>query len=268
MRLPFESDEARLVNKEIFETIYFAALTASCDLAELNGRYESYPGCLVDQGFLQFDLWKVTPSERWDWNSLRAKIKTYGLRNSLLLAPMPTASTAQILGNNECFEPFTSNIYIRRVLSGEFPVVNKYLLEELISLGLWNADLRNELLQNNGSVQKIETIPHELKVLYKTVWEISQRKLIDMAADRGAFIDQSQSFNVFMTEPNNAKLSSMHFYGWKKGLKTGMYYLRTKSAAQTIKFTVDTSKKNTDKKEETVCNINGSTDGECLSCSA
>jgi ribonucleoside-diphosphate reductase alpha subunit len=268
MRLPFESDEARLVNKEIFETIYFAALTASCDLAELNGRYESYPGCLVDQGFLQFDLWKVTPSERWDWNSLRAKIKTYGLRNSLLLAPMPTASTAQILGNNECFEPFTSNIYIRRVLSGEFPVVNKYLLEELISLGLWNADLRNELLQNNGSVQKIETIPHELKVLYKTVWEISQRKLIDMAADRGAFIDQSQSFNVFMTEPNHAKLSSMHFYGWKKGLKTGMYYLRTKSAAQTIKFTVDTSKKNTDKKEETVCNINGSTDGECLSCSA
>jgi len=268
LRYPFDSDEARQLNKDIFETIYFAALTASCDLAEIEGHYDSYKGSLVDQGFLQFDLWNVTPSPRWNWSQLRKKIKKFGLRNSLLVAPMPTASTAQILGNNECFEPYTSNIYTRRVLSGEFPIVNKYLLNDLIKSDLWTPEIRNQILRNNGSIQNILEIPLELRNLYKTVWEISQKCLIDMAADRGAFIDQSQSLNLFVNDPNYAKLTSMHFYGWKKGLKTGMYYLRTKAAAETIKFTVEnkTVDNKVEKHEEevTVCTRGG----DCLSCSA
>lgn len=265
LRMAFDSDEAAKLNKEIFETIYFAALTCSCDLAENYGAYKSYKGCLVDQGKLQFDMWGVVPSDRWDWTSLRKKISEYGIRNSLLLAPMPTASTAQILGNNECFEPFTTNIYLRRVLSGEFPIVNKYLLNDLIALGLWDADMREELLKNNGSVQNISRIPDDVKILYKTVWEISQKTLINMACERGAFIDQSQSFNVFIAEPTISKLSSMHFYGWKKGLKTGMYYLRSKPASETIKFTVSaTSAKKEKEPEATYC----TREEGCVTCSA
>jgi len=239
MKLPFDSTEARKLNTEIFETIYFAALTASCDLAAVDGRYESYDGCPVSKGQLQFDMWGVTPSDRWDWAALRTKISQHGVRNSLLVAPMPTASTAQILGNNECFEPYTSNLYSRRVLSGEFTVVNQHLLRDLMDRNLWTAEIRNQIIAHNGSVQHIPEIPADLKMLYRTSWEIKQRALIDMAADRGAFIDQSQSFNVFVQDPNYGKLSSMHFYGWKKGLKTGMYYLRSKAAADAIKFTVD-----------------------------
>ena len=267
LRYPFDSEDARKLNKEIFETMYFASLTASCDLAESYGPYVSYKDCLVHRGYLQFDMWDVVPSSRWDWTSLRQKIAKFGLRNSLLLAPMPTASTAQILGNNECFEPFTSNIYTRRVLSGEFPIVNKFLLKDLMTLGLWNEDIRSTILRNNGSIQSIDQIPIEIKNLYKTVWEIPQKVLIDMAADRGAFIDQSQSFNVFMNEPNHAKLSSMHFYGWKKGLKTGMYYLRTKAASETIKFTLETKHMETKDKKDVdveVC----SREAGCTSCSA
>ena len=242
LRLPFDSEDARALNRQIFETIYFAALSCSCDLARDEGRYESYEGSPVSKGVLQFDMWGVTPSDRWDWTALRGKIAEHGIRNSLLVAPMPTASTAQILGNNECFEPYTSNIYSRRVLAGEFAVVNQHLLRDLLERGLWTDEIRNQIIANNGSVQQIPEIPNDLKDLYRTCWEMKMRSLIDMAADRGAFIDQSQSFNVFMTEPNYAKLSSMHFYGWKKGLKTGMYYLRTRAAADAIKFTVDQQK--------------------------
>ena len=239
LKLPFDCDAARALNREVFETIYFAALSASCDLAKADGHYESYPGSPVSKGILQYDMWGVTPTARWDWAALKAKIAEHGVRNSLLLAPMPTASTAQILGNNECFEPYTSNIYSRRTLSGEFAVVNQHLLRDLMSRGLWTAEIRNQIIAHNGSVQHIPEIPDDLKGLYRTSWEIKQRALIDMAADRGAFIDQSQSFNVFVQDPNYGKLSSMHFYGWKKGLKTGMYYLRTKAASDAIKFTVD-----------------------------
>jgi ribonucleoside-diphosphate reductase alpha chain len=239
MRFPFDSEEARLLNKEIFETIYYAALTASKDLAIENGPYETFKGSPVSQGIFQFDMWNVTPSARWEWDILREEVKKHGVRNSLLLAPMPTASTAQILGNNECFEPYTSNIYTRRVLSGEFIIVNKHLLKDLVKLGLWNDSLKNKLMAANGSVQTIEEIPNNIKELYKTAWEISQKTIIDMAADRGAFIDQSQSLNIFMENANFAKLTSMHFYGWKAGLKTGMYYLRTKAATDAIKFTID-----------------------------
>jgi ribonucleoside-diphosphate reductase alpha chain len=239
MRFPFDSNEARQLNKEIFETIYYAALTASKDLAIENGPYESFKGSPVSQGIFQFDMWNVTPSARWEWDILREEVKQHGVRNSLLLAPMPTASTAQILGNNECFEPYTSNIYTRRVLSGEFIIVNKHLLKDLVKLGLWNDSLKNKLMAANGSVQSIEEIPNNIKELYKTAWEISQKTIIDMAADRGAFIDQSQSLNIFMENANFAKLTSMHFYGWKAGLKTGMYYLRTKAATDAIKFTID-----------------------------
>jgi ribonucleoside-diphosphate reductase alpha chain len=241
MRFPFDSEEARLLNKEIFETIYYAALTASKDLAIENGPYETFKGSPVSQGIFQFDMWNVTPSARWEWDILREEVKKHGVRNSLLLAPMPTASTAQILGNNECFEPYTSNIYTRRVLSGEFIIVNKHLLKDLVKLGLWNDSLKNKLMAANGSVQTIEEIPNNIKELYKTAWEISQKTIIDMAADRGAFIDQSQSLNIFMENANFAKLTSMHFYGWKAGLKTGMYYLRTKAATDAIKFTIDKS---------------------------
>ncbi len=238
MRLPFTSDEAKKVNKEIFETIYFAGLTASKDLAMEEGAYETYAGSPASKGIFQHDMWNVTPTDRWDWDGLRAEILKYGIRNSLLLAPMPTASTSQILGNNECFEPYTSNIYSRRTLSGEFVIVNKHLMKDLVKLGLWNDELKNELIAANGSVQEIDAIPDNIKELYKTVWEMKMKDIIDMAADRGAYIDQSQSLNLFIENPNFAKLSSMHFYGWKKGLKTGMYYLRTKAARDAIKFTV------------------------------
>ena len=239
MRQAFESEEARQLNKDIFETIYYAALTASKDLAIEKGPYESYKGSPVSKGILQFDMWNIKPSDRWEWDLLREEIQKNGVRNSLLLAPMPTASTAQILGNNECFEPYTSNIYTRRVLSGEFIIVNKHLLRDLVKLGIWDDRLKNKLMASNGSIQNIDEIPDNIKNLYKTAWEISQKVLLDMAADRGAFIDQSQSLNIFMENANFAKLTSMHFYGWKAGLKTGMYYLRTKSATDAIKFTLD-----------------------------
>ncbi|MBL6866491.1 MAG: ribonucleoside-diphosphate reductase subunit alpha [Flavobacteriales bacterium] len=239
MRHPFDSDEARALNREIFETIYYAACTASKDMAKDEGAYESFKGSPASEGKLQFDLWGVTPTDRWEWNVLKEEIKEHGLRNSLLLAPMPTASTAQILGNNECFEPYTSNIYTRRVLSGEFIIVNKHLLRDLTKLGLWDDDMKNRIISANGSIQNINEIPDNLKALYRTAWEIPQRALIDMSADRGAFICQSQSLNVFMENVNTAKLTSMHFYAWKQGLKTGMYYLRTKAATDAIKFTVD-----------------------------
>lgn len=239
LRMPFDSNEAKKLNKEIHETIYYASMTASKDLAKVDGPYESYEGSPVSQGIFQFDMWGVTPSSRWEWDILKDEVKKYGVRNSLLLAPMPTASTSQILGNNECFEPYTSNIYTRRVLSGEFIVVNKHLLKDLVNLGLWNDGLKNDLIAANGSIQNLDVIPQNIKDLYKTVWEIKQKDLIDMAADRGAYICQSQSLNLFVQNPNFGKLTSMHFYAWKKGLKTGMYYLRTKAATDAIKFTVE-----------------------------
>ncbi|OSX72323.1 hypothetical protein BU14_0445s0005 [Porphyra umbilicalis] len=240
MRMPFESDEARQLNIDIFETIYFAALEASAELAAVEGPYESYEGSPVSKGQLQFDMWDVTPSSgRWDWDTLRARIADVGVRNSLLVAPMPTASTSQILGNNECFEPYTSNLYTRRVLAGEFTIVNQHLVKDLQALDLWNADMKNEIIAANGSVQGIEAIPSDVRALYKTVWEISQKRLVDMAADRGAFIDQSQSFNVHMAAAAVSKLSSMHFHGWKRGLKGSSYYIRTRPAADAIKFTLD-----------------------------
>ncbi|MBK7849780.1 MAG: ribonucleoside-diphosphate reductase subunit alpha [Bacteroidetes bacterium] len=241
LRMPFDSDGARELNKEIHETIYYAAMTASKDLSKKDGPYETYEGSPVSQGIFQYDMWNVTPSPRWEWDVLKEEVKKYGVRNSLLLAPMPTASTSQILGNNECFEPYTSNIYSRRVLSGEFPIVNKHLLKDLVKLNLWNENMKNKIIAANGSIQNIPEIPEELKEIYRTVWEIKQRSLIDMAADRGAYICQSQSLNLFIQDANFAKLTSMHFYAWKKGLKTGMYYLRSKSAADAIKFTVDQS---------------------------
>jgi ribonucleoside-diphosphate reductase alpha chain len=240
LRLPFESAEAQKLNKEIFETIYFAAMTASKDLAIKEGAYETFEGSPLSKGKFQFDLWNVKPdSGRWNWEELRAEVVKHGVRNSLLVAPMPTASTSQILGNNECFEPYTSNIYTRRVLSGEFVVVNKFLLHDLVALGLWNSTMKNKIISANGSIQDIPEIPADIKDLYKTVWEIKMRNIIDMAADRGAYICQSQSLNLFVNQPNASKLTSMHFYAWKKGLKTGMYYLRTQAASQAVKFTVE-----------------------------
>ncbi|ALI99139.1 ribonucleoside-diphosphate reductase subunit alpha [Rufibacter tibetensis] len=240
LRMPFESEDAARLNKEIFETIYFAAMTASKDLAKKLGPYETFEGSPISRGIFQFDMWGVTPdSGRWDWEALRQEVVEHGVRNSLLVAPMPTASTSQILGNNEGFEPYTSNIYVRRVLSGEFMVVNKHLLNDLIGLGLWNDQMKNAIIAANGSVQGITNIPQHIKDLYKTVWEISQRTIIDMSADRGAYICQSQSLNLHVSNVNFGKLTSMHFHSWKKGLKTGMYYLRTKAAADAIKFTVE-----------------------------
>ena len=250
MRFPFDSDEARQLNKDVFETIYYAACTASKDMAKEEGAYETFKGSPASEGKLQFDMWDVTPSDRWEWDILKDEIKEHGMRNSLLMAPMPTASTAQILGNNECFEPYTSNIYTRRTLSGEFIVVNKHLLRDLTKLGLWDDDMKNRLIAANGSIQNIDEIPENLKVLYRTAWEIPQRAILDMAADRGAYICQSQSLNIFMENVNNSKLTSMHFYAWKKGLKTGMYYLRTKAATDAIKFTVDKKYKTQPKAEE------------------
>ena len=240
LRMPFESEEAQRLNEDIHETIYYGAMMASLELAKKNGPYESWKGSPISEGIFQFDMWGVKPkSGRWNWEEMRKEVKKHGVRNSLLLAPMPTASTSQILGNNECFEPYTSNIYTRRVLSGEFIVVNKHLLKDLVDLGLWNDSMKNKLIEANGSVQNIPEIPTNIKDLYKTVWEISQKTIIDMSADRGAYICQSQSLNIHIKDPNFGKLTSMHFYAWKKGLKTGMYYLRTKAAADAIKFTVE-----------------------------
>ncbi|CAN6711589.1 unnamed protein product [Malus baccata var. baccata] len=239
--LPFDSAEAQQLNKDIFETIYYHALKASSELAAKEGPYETYIGSPVSKGIVQPDMWGVTPSDRWDWGALRQMISKNGVRNSLLVAPMPTASTSQILGNNECFEPYTSNIYSRRVLSGEFVVVNKHLLHDLTEMDLWSPAIKNNIIYEDGSVQKIPEIPDDLKVIYRTVWEIKQRTLVDMAVDRGCYIDQSQSLNIHMDQPNFGKLTSLHFYAWTKGLKTGMYYLRSRAAADAIKFTVDTT---------------------------
>ncbi len=236
--MAFDSEEAKQLNKDIFEAIYFAAVTESCDQAEKHGHYESFPGSPMSKGLFQFDLWDVTPSANWDWASLRERVKKVGVRNSLLVAPMPTASTSQILGNNECFEPYTSNLYTRRTLAGEHIVVNKHLMRDLVRLGMWNEEMREAIMAANGSVQGIEDIPQKIRDVYKTAYEISQKVIIDMSADRGAFICQSQSLNVFMEAPTFAKLSSMHFYSWQKGLKTGMYYLRSKAATDPIKFTL------------------------------
>lgn len=246
LRMPFTSDEAKKLNQEIFETLYFAAVTASMEMAKEEGPYSTFAGSPISQGEFQYNLWGLKDEElsgRWDWASLRKEVMENGVRNSLLVAPMPTASTSQILGNNEAFEPYTSNIYTRRVLSGEFIVVNKHLLEDLVKLGLWNEDLKQEIMRHNGSVQNIEAVPQELKELYKTVWEMSMKDIIDMSRQRGYFIDQSQSLNLFMQDANYAKLTSMHFYAWQSGLKTGMYYLRTKSAVDAIKFTLNNDKK-------------------------
>uniref|UniRef100_A0A671NE12 Ribonucleoside-diphosphate reductase n=1 Tax=Sinocyclocheilus anshuiensis TaxID=1608454 RepID=A0A671NE12_9TELE len=277
MRFPFESAEAQHLNTQIFETIYYAALESSCELAAEFGPYETYAGSPVSKGILQYDMWDKTPTDLWDWAALKEKIAKHGVRNSLLLAPMPTASTAQILGNNESIEPYTSNIYTRRVLSGEFQIVNPHLLKDLTERGLWNEEMKNQLIAQNGSIQGIPTIPDDLKELYKTVWEISQKTILKMAADRGAFIDQSQSLNIHIAEPNYGKLTSMHFYGWKLGLKTGMYYLRTKPAANPIQFTLNKEKlketqKSTSNEEETkerniaamVCSLENR--DECLMC--
>ena len=239
LRLPFDSPEAKQLNIQIFETIYHGALTASCDLAKVHGPYETYEGSPVSQGILQYDMWNVTPTDLWDWDALKKEIAKHGVRNSLLVAPMPTASTSQILGFNECFEPYTSNIYSRRVLAGEFQIVNPWLLKDLVDLGLWSDNMKNRIIAEGGSIQNIPNIPADIKALYKTVWEISQRTIVQMAADRGAFIDQSQSLNIHLKEPTMGKITSMHFAGWKLGLKTGMYYLRTMAASAPIQFTVD-----------------------------
>ena len=265
MRLPFDSAEARQVNKEIFETIYYAALSSSADLAKKDGHYDSYEGSPISKGILQHDMWaEARTSDRWDWTSLRGKIKTYGVRNSLLMAPMPTASTSQILGNNECIEPVTSNIYTRRVLSGEFAMVNKHLVRDLIGLGLWNEEMKDRIIAHNGSVQYIPEIPAEMKELYRTVWEIKQKSILEMAADRGAFIDQSQSLNIHMEDTNFGKLSSLHFAAWKLGLKTGMYYLRTRPAVDAIKFTIKEEQKPVDQAAAMVCSLDNPED--CVSC--
>jgi ribonucleoside-diphosphate reductase alpha chain len=238
MGIAFDSDESRKLNKDIFETIYFAALTASNDLAKKYGSYSSFEGSPASQGLLQYDLWGLTENDlsgMWNFSALKEEIKTHGLRNSLLVAPMPTASTAQILGNNECFEPFTANIYKRNTLSGEYAIINKHLVEDLVNLGIWSDNIRMKLIIDNGSVQNIDEIPADIKEVYKTVWEIKGKSILEMARDRNYFIDQSQSLNMFMAEPTVSKLSSAHFYGWKIGLKTGMYYLRTKPKAQALK---------------------------------
>ncbi|MGV6846682.1 MAG: ribonucleoside-diphosphate reductase subunit alpha [Lutibacter sp.] len=273
LRLPFTSEEAKTLNKDIFETIYFAAVTSSMEMAKTKGAYSTFKGSPMSKGEFQFNMWNVSEDDlsgRWDWKALRKKVMKNGIRNSLLVAPMPTASTSQILGNNEAFEPYTSNIYTRRVLSGEFIVVNKHLLEDLVSLGLWNNDMKEDIMRANGSIQHIESIPQNLKDLYKTVWEMSMKDIIDMARQRGYFIDQSQSLNLFMQDPNYAKLTSMHFYAWKSGLKTGMYYLRTKSAVNAIQFTLS-NKKQEEKPltpEELKALITQSKDnpGDCLMC--
>ncbi|XP_078179682.1 ribonucleoside-diphosphate reductase large subunit-like [Carex rostrata] len=271
--MPFDSSEAQVLNKDIFETIYYHALKASAEIAAKEGPYETYKGSPSSKGILQPDMWNVTPSDRWNWPSVRELISKNGLRNSLLVAPMPTASTSQILGNNECFEPYTSNIYSRRVLSGEFVVVNKHLLHDLTEMGLWTPTLKNQIIYEDGSVQMIAEIPDNLKAIYKTGWEIKQKAIVDMAVDRGCFIDQSQSLNIHMDQANFGKLTSLHFHAWSKGLKTGMYYLRTRAAADAIKFTVDPTLLSKDKKpdeeveakmDQMVCYLNNRE--ECIAC--
>ena len=266
MRHAFDSPEAKQLNAEIFETIYFAAMESSMEIAQKEGPYKTYEGSPVSKGIFQFDMWGVVPSsKRWDWTKLKREVKKHGVRNSLLLAPMPTASTSQILGNNECFEPYTSNIYTRRVLSGEFIVVNKHLLKDLIKLKLWDENMKDTLMAANGSIQDIKEIPDDIKLLYRTVWEVSQKSIIDMAADRGAYICQSQSMNIHMQDANFGKLTSMHFHAWKKGLKTGLYYLRTKAAADAIKFTIVKDEKAIDKEQEQAamqCSIDNQDDCE------
>ena len=278
LKLPFDSDEAKFLNKQIFATIYYHALVASNQLAIEKGRYSSFEGSPASKGLLQFDLWNQKPLNMYDWDKLKQNIIENGLRNSLLLAPMPTASTSQILGNNECIEPYTTNVYIRRTLAGEFICINKHLLKDLMDLGIWNKNLKNQIIQNNGSLKNVSSsIPDHIKNLYKTVWEIKQKNIIDMAADRGIYIDQSQSLNIHMSNASHTKLTSMHFYGWKKGLKTGMYYLRTQSAADSIKFTIDKEElekiKNEEEKQKkileqakTFCDIKKEED-ECTMCS-
>ena len=266
MRHAFDSPEAKKLNEEIFETIYFGAMEASMEIAKEEGTYKTYEGSPVSKGIFQFDMWGIAPSsKRWDWTKLKREVKKHGVRNSLLLAPMPTASTSQILGNNECFEPYTSNIYTRRVLSGEFIVVNKHLLKDLIGLNLWNESMKDRLMEANGSIQGIKEIPDDIKLLYRTVWEVSQKSIIDMAADRGAYICQSQSMNIHMQDANFGKLTSMHFHAWKKGLKTGLYYLRTKAAADAIKFTIVKDEKSQtmeDKQAAVQCSIDNQDDCE------
>jgi len=270
LKIPFDSERAKQLNKDIFETIYFGACTASCQLAKEEGPYPTYEGSPASQGILQYDMWNVTPSERWNWAELKENIAENGMRNSLLLAPMPTASTAQILGNNESTEPYTSNMYNRRVLAGEFTIVNKHLLRELTGLGLWTPSVRNRIIADGGSVQNVEEIPQHIRAVYKTVWEISQRVILDMAADRGAYICQSQSMNVHIAEPNTSKLTSMHFHAWKKGLKTGMYYLRTRPKADAIKFTVDQEQLTKDRSNapQDQAKQEEEDDDICLSCGA
>ena len=263
MRQAFDSPKAKKLNTEIFETIYFAAMESSMEIAQKEGPYKTYEGSPVSKGIFQFDMWGIAPdSKRWDWTKLKREVKKHGVRNSLLLAPMPTASTSQILGNNECFEPYTSNIYTRRVLSGEFIVVNKHLLKDLIKLKLWGDSMKDRLMEANGSVQGINEIPDDIKQLYRTVWEVSQKSIIDMAADRGAYICQSQSMNIHMQDANFGKLTSMHFHAWKKGLKTGLYYLRTKAAADAIKFTIVKDEKSMDNEEQKQAAIQCSVDNQ------
>jgi ribonucleoside-diphosphate reductase alpha subunit len=269
MKIAYDSAEAKQLNKDIFETIYHGALESSCELSEKLGSYETFEGSPASEGILQQDMWGVASSDRWDWDTLRARIKKHGLRNSLLLAPMPTASTASIFGNVEAFEAQTSNIYKRQVLSGEYVITNSYLVKDLEKLGLWNDQIRNKIIEENGSVQNIPEIPTNLKEIYKTVWEISQKVVIDMAADRGAFIDQSQSLNLWLAKPSFGSVNTMHFYAWEKGLKTGMYYLRNKSAADAVKFTLQQEetpavKTNEEQMAEISCSLDNPDD--CIMC--
>jgi ribonucleoside-diphosphate reductase alpha chain len=256
MRFPFDSEEASVLNKEIFETIYYAAVTASKDLAIKDGPYESIKGSPISNGEFQFDMWGVKPSKRWEWDILREEVKKHGVRNSLLLAPMPTASTAQILGNNECFEPFTNNIYARRTLAGDFIVANKYMMKDLLDLNMWNEQIKNKIIANKGSIQNLTMIPEHIRNKYKTVWEIPNKFIIDMSADRGPFICQSQSMNLYMDNPTYSKLTAMHFYSWEKGLKTGLYYLRTKAKYNAQQFTIEPeNKKEVSEEEEEICEM-------------
>ena len=258
MDVPFHSNLAKQINRNIFETMYHAALEASMEAAKEEGPYSSFKGSPASEGILQFDMWNVTPSNRYDWDSLKLNIAEHGLRNSLLLAPMPTASTSQILGNNECFEPFTSNIYVRRTIAGEFVCINKFLLKELIDLGLWTDEIKNSIIRQNGSVQNVKGIPKGLQEKYKIVWEIPMKHILEMSADRGAFICQSQSTNLWMKEPSYKKLTAMHMFAWKKGLKTGIYYLRTKAKAAPQQFTIEPDKKTSNVEEEEDCLMCGS----------
>ena len=242
MQYPFDSNEAKELNKQIFETLYYGALIASHQIAKESQPYSTFEGSPISQGKFQFDLWNVKPSDKYDWNSLRENIKKDGIANSLLIALMPTASTSQILGNNECFEPITSNMYTRRTIAGDFIVINKYLVKDLMKYGLWNIEMKNKIIANSGSVQGIDSIPKNIQELYKTVWEIKQKVIIDQSIDRGPFICQTQSMNLFFEEPTQSTLTSALFHGWKNGLKTGSYYIRTKPKAQAQQFTIDPSK--------------------------